>query len=260
MSPVSTSAEEPKSGTQAIDRAAHLLSLVVDSSSAMTFTDLSDLGGYPRSTTSRLLQALERHRLLERSPAGAWVPGPLFAQYAARLTVDAELASHGAPFLQALGEATGETVNLAVGRGGSVVQIAQVESRFMLGSRDWVGVDVPQHCSSLGKVLYAYGAVEPPVGDLATPTEHSLPTADAVIAQWAQIRRRGYALTLDELEIGLTGIAAPVSVGGLVIAALGISGPSARLAADHARTGRIVITHANALSDKLSRDRKEGAA
>lgn len=258
-----------KSGTQAIDRAAHLLSLVVHESRAVTFTELIEAGGYARSTTSRLLAALERHGLVERELAGAYTPGPLFAHYAARLTVDAQLASRATPYLRSLGEVTGETVNLAVARSGSVVQVAQVESRFILGSRNWVGVDVPPHCSSLGKVLYAYGAVDPPVGALHTPTLRSLATADAVIAEWDQIRRRGYATTVDELEVGLTGLAAPVVMNGVVIAALGISGPSARLTSDIHLTGRIVASHAQALSERLSRtqqdpmdrkDHKEGAA
>ncbi|HEX2705275.1 MAG TPA: IclR family transcriptional regulator [Candidatus Lustribacter sp.] len=247
-------------GTQAVDRAAHLLSLVVQAQDALTFSDLCDRAGYPRSTTSRLLAALERRRLTERSADGHWVPGPLFAQYAARHTVDTELARVASPFLERLGEATGETVNLAVVRGGSVVQIAQVESRFMRGSRDWVGVDVPAHCSALGKVLCAYGAVQVPATALDTPTEHSLTTAAAVRAQFPQICHRGYAVTQDELEIGLTGVAAPVAVGGAIVAALGVSGPSSRLAADLPGTGHTVVAHALALSTQLGRTRKEGAA
>ena len=40
------------------------------------------------------------------------------------------------------------------------MQIAQVDSTYMLGARDWMQVDVPPHCSALGKVLYAFGALD----------------------------------------------------------------------------------------------------
>jgi DNA-binding IclR family transcriptional regulator len=46
----------------------------------------------------------------------------------------------------------------------------------------------------------------------------------------ARVRREGYATAVDELEVGLTGMAAPVlGAGGRAIAALSISGPTLRL-------------------------------
>ncbi len=67
------------SGTQAIDRAAELLSLVVLSDEPQAHADLVARTGLPKSTASRLLQALERHRLLFRDNAGNYQAGPLFA-------------------------------------------------------------------------------------------------------------------------------------------------------------------------------------
>ena len=62
-------------GTQAIDRAAQLLTLVVESEGPITFTELADESGLARSTTSRLLAALEGNHLLERSADGAYRSG-----------------------------------------------------------------------------------------------------------------------------------------------------------------------------------------
>src|SRR4051794_41291513 len=70
-------------GTQAVDRAAALIGLVVRSDEPLSFTELSDETGLARSTTSRLLAALERTELLERDPSGGHVAGPLFAPHAA---------------------------------------------------------------------------------------------------------------------------------------------------------------------------------
>ena len=68
--------------------------------------------------------------------------------------------------------------NLSVARGERVVQVAQVDSQFLLGTRDWTQVDVPAHCSSLGKVFLAWDVVDRPPGPLETPTEASLVRPD----------------------------------------------------------------------------------
>ena len=63
------------------------------------------------------------------------------------------------PAMEAIGEDTHETVHLSVARGDRVVQVAQVDSRYLLGTRDWTEVDVPAHCSALGKVFWRWGAL-----------------------------------------------------------------------------------------------------
>lgn len=247
-------------GTQAVDRAAHLASLIVRADGAVTFSDLCAETGYARSTTSRLLSALERSGLLGRDAAGAWLPGQLFAHYAARRGDDEDIARLALPVMERLGEQTGEMVNLGVVHGGVVVHVAQVASTYIVANRDWVGVEVPPHLSALGKVMYAHHVIEPPVGPLDQPTRSSVASARALRAQLPGIRSQGYATTVDELEIGLTGIAAPVIVDGECVAALGLSGPTARLEPRMSGFGQSVAKHARTLSTQISRHRKDGAA
>lgn len=247
-------------GTQAVDRAATLVALVVRARRSVTAAELAAQTGFAKSTTARLLVALERSELLQRATDGAWVPGRLFVAFSAHRDGEAQLARSAAPVMQRLGELTREAVHLAVARGERVEHIAQVESTYLVGSRDWVGVGVPPHCSALGKILYAYGVLALPTGPLERPTGHSLGTASALREQLGTIRSQGYAVTVDELEIGLTGVAAPVLLDGGVVAALGVSGPTARLGGQLAAIGRIVSHQARALSTLLGRDRKEGAA
>lgn len=251
------------SGTQAVDRAAALISLVVQADEPIGFTALADETGLARSTASRLLTALERAHLLERDTAGAFLAGPLFALYAARHDPSREISRLAAPTLQAVAELTGETVHLAVPRGpDTVVQVAQVDSRYVLGARDWEGVHVPPSCSAQGKVLYAYGAMPVPTGKLETPTPDSVATLDDLDRDLRLVLQKGYSVTRDELEAGLTAVAAPVrGRDATVVAALGVSGPTARLTAIADQTGRLLVEHADALSRLLRRrPLKEGAA
>lgn len=247
-------------GTQSIDRAADLLARIVRAEEPPTFTELADATGLARSTTSRILAALERAELIARVDDGSLHPGALFDLYAARRTADDVLAEQALPTMQALGELTGETINLGVARGDTVVQIAQVDSTYFLGSRNWVGVDVPAHCSSLGKVLYAARLLPLPQGRLDRITPATLPTGATLGKALDGIREKGYATTVDELELGLTGVAAPVTKDGAVVAALGLSGPTSRLTDNLSATGAVVAAHARALSQRLSTPPKEGAA
>lgn len=253
---------QPSTGTQAVDRAALLVATVVRADEPLTFADLQDACGLPKSTTSRMLTALERNELLERNEAGSYVAGPLFWLYAARHDPWEELVRLARTTMDHVGRDTGETVNLSVCRGDRVVQVAQVDSTYLLGTRDWTAVDVPTHASALGKVMLAHGVVELPDGELEQLTPHTVTDRAQLRRELDQVVRRGWAGTVDELEIGLSGIAAPVrGSGGEVVAALGISGPSPRLEERRDEIGRQLSDRAEQLSGLLRRHtRKEGVA
>jgi IclR family transcriptional regulator, acetate operon repressor len=220
-------------GTQAVDRAAQLLIQVARHRDPVTFTELTSASGLAKSTTSRLLTALERNGLVRRDPAGRFSPGEVFVSYACRGGVEADLVSVAQPVLARLGEQTGETVNLGVPReAGQVEQIAQVDSRYLIGGTNWVGLAVPLHCAALGKVLLAFGAAELPAGRLTARTARTITSRTALAAELAVVRDRGYAVTDEELEPGLVAVAAPVFAGGPpAVAAISVSGPATRLSA-----------------------------
>jgi DNA-binding IclR family transcriptional regulator len=238
-------------GTQAVDRAAALVDLVVRADEPVSFTELSDRTGLARSTTSRLLAALERTDLVEREPSGGYVAGPLFALHAAVHDPWPQIARIARPVLEGVAERTGETVHLGVPRGQGVVHVGQVESTYLLSARDWNQVDVPPHCSSLGKVLYAFDVLPLPSGRLERRTERTITSRETLLAELATIRRQRFAVTVDELETGLTAIAAPVDGRDGVMCALGVSGPTARLQDRIDSIGRLLIDRAGALSALL---------
>jgi IclR family transcriptional regulator, acetate operon repressor len=223
-----------QNGTQAVDRAARLLTEVVHATDPMTFTDLSATTGLAKSTTSRLLLALERNGLVRRDDHGRFLPGEMFVSFAWRGGAEAGLVAVAQPFLERLGKATGETINLGVASGGLVEQIAQVDSTYFIGGTNWVGLSVPLHCSALGKVLLAYGSAQlPPIdntGKLERRTDKTVTSEAALRAELAGVRARGYAITDEELEPGLIALAAPVrGFDGTVVAALSVSAPSSRM-------------------------------
>ena len=250
-------------GTQAVDRAARLLTEIVDSHEAVTFSELAAATGLAKSTTSRLLFALERHGLVRREASNGYRPGAVFIRYAWKAGREADLVEMAQPFLERLGECTGETINLGTASRGLVEQIAQVDSRYVLGGTNWIGRALPLHATAQGKVLLAHGAAALGAGRLERLTEHTITSRAALAAQLDEVRRRGYAVTSEELEPGLVAIASPVyREGGVVVAALSVSGPVTRL--DPPRLGEVAaacVAEGRALSHLLGhRPRKEGAA
>jgi IclR family acetate operon transcriptional repressor len=225
-------------GTQAVDRAATLLSEVVHAPDPVTFTELTVRTGLAKSTTSRLLLALERNHLVRRDDHGRFLPGEMFVSFAWRDGGGSSLVA----------------VNLGVATSGhSVDQIAQVDCAYLIGGTNWVGRPVPLHASGLGKVLLAYGAAKLPPGELEPCTEKTITSEAALRAELAVVRSRGYAVTDEELEAGLIAFAAPVfRYDGTVVAAMSVSAPTSRMTRDvAAKAARRCADEAAGLSAAL---------
>jgi IclR family acetate operon transcriptional repressor len=251
-------------GTQAIDRAAQLLTLVLDSDEPLGVGDLANAAELPKSTASRLVSSLERHGLVRRNGArGKVQAGPAILRFAHRGVVERNLVELAQAPLDALAERSGETVNLAVPGMRGVEHLAQVDSSHFLGTGQWVGRAVDYHTTAVGKILVAYGAAELPAGRLTRTAEATIVDRAQLAREFERIREESFASAVDELEPGLTAIAAPVhGPTGDVIAALAISGPTLRLTRDRVAELKPVLTReAAAFSARLGhRDKGRRAA
>ena len=219
-------------GTQAIERAAQLLVRVVESTEPPSIGELSQRAGLPKSTTSRLVSALERSGLIQRlGERGRVRPGPVLLRYASR-DASQTLIELAAPSLRRLADASGETINLAVPGPGGVEHLAQEDTAHFVGVTDWVGRRVAFELAANGKCFLTFGGAGCPQSD--------------------EIRVNGFATSIDELEVGLTALAAPVlGANGAAIAALSISGPTTRLKPRMDELGPLLIKEASTLSKHM---------
>jgi IclR family transcriptional regulator, acetate operon repressor len=239
-------------GTTAVDRGADLLVRVLESDQPVALTDLASAAGLPKSTASRLISALERRGLIEQDgERGRLRPGPAILRVAERSMLERNIVELSRPTLDVLAEASGETINLAVPGPDGVEHIAQVDSRHFLGAGQWLGRSVGYEHSANGKVFAAFGRA---------PAR----AAEAIPSSALQaIQRNGFGASIDELEVGLSAMAAPVrGARGEVIAALSISGPSLRMPpARIEELQPILISEARTLSRRLGhREQGERAA
>jgi DNA-binding IclR family transcriptional regulator len=248
---------KPAAGTTAIDRGADLLVRVLESEQPVALSELATASGIPKSTASRLVSALERRGLLvQDGERGRLRPGPAILRVAERSLLERSVVDVARPTLDALGSASGETINLAVPARDGVEHVAQVESSHFLGAGQWLGQSVDYHCTAVGKVFMAFGRATMPARPLEALTPQTITDPARLRAELDVVRRERFASAIDELEPGLAAIAAPVrGPGGEVIAALSITGPTIRMTpARIAELKPVLIAEADALSRNLGND------
>ena len=253
---------EAPTGAQAIDRASKLLIHVMEATGPVTLTHLATTHQLAKSTASRILSALERQSLVARDRNGGFIPGAALTRFARQHSTSDDLVSTYRPLLERLAGVTGETANLAIASGESVESLDQADGQYLLGTRNWVGSRLPMHCSALGKILMAFEAAPIPAGRLERRTPNTIATRVDLLAELAQVKRRGFAVIRDELEEGLTAVAAPIrDAEGHVVAAVSITGPSSRLApARIPALGLLLLDETRRFSPHQRNRRKDGAA
>ena len=131
----------------------------------------------------------------------------------------------------------------------------EVAGRHVLGSAGNIGTRWPLHATSTGKVWLAFddSGIEWLDQELKPLTTNTVVRRDDFRPQFAEIRRRGYAITIDELEVGFTAVATIIrGAMGNVQGALSIGGPTQRLnARRRAELGKSLCRAAQRLSPEF---------
>jgi DNA-binding IclR family transcriptional regulator len=224
---------ESPSSVQSVDRALTILETLARSGEAGV-TDLAVALDVHKSTAFRLVATLEAHGLVEQIDGrGKYRLGIGLLRLAGATTARLDVVQEARPISRKLAADTGETVNVAVLADRSALYLDQVAGSSALQSHNWVGQHIPLHATANGKVLLLHldderqGAV---LGRLQAYTDHTITTRDRLRKELAQVREQGYAVAVDELEVGLAAMAAPIhNAHGDVIASMSVSGPTFRL-------------------------------
>lgn len=238
---------------QSVDRAVTILEILARDGEAGV-TDVAHELGVHKSTAFRLMAALERRELISQDSArGKYRLSVGIVRLGGAAGMQLDLVKESRLICQALAKEVGETVSICVLSGNDALYLDQVAGPSALSPHSWVGQRIPLHATSDGKVLLAYI----PGAKAATPlqrfTEQTITSEADLERVLGEVRQRGYAVAAEELEIGLTAIAAPVrNAEGEVAASVGTSGPSFRIPAE--RIGEVaaaVRTAAAEISRRL---------
>jgi DNA-binding IclR family transcriptional regulator len=219
---------------QSVDRAVAILEILARDGEAGV-TDVARELGVHKSTASRLFAALDRRELVTQdSSRGKFRLGVGLVRLAGAAGRRLDVVQEGRPVCQALAQEVGETVNLAILAGRDALYLEQVAGPSALSPHNWAGQRIPLHATSDGKVLLAYLA-EGEVTDCLTPplrrfTAQTITDLGELRRVLAEVRDRGFATAVEEVEAGLTAVAAPVrDADGRVVASISASGPSFRI-------------------------------
>ncbi|WP_416985709.1 IclR family transcriptional regulator [Streptomyces sp. T028] len=221
-------------GVQSVDRAVSVLEILAQRGEAGVSEVAAEIDVH-KSTAFRLLGALESRGLVEQtSERGKYRLGFGLVRLAGAVTGRLDITQQGRKVCERLSEEIGETVNIAVLQEHYAVNLHQVRGPGAVGTHNWVGQLTPLHATSSGKILLAHLPAQARADVLAASglrklTPHTLTAKTRLEKNLTEALERGYAMTLEELEIGLHAMAAPIrSRDGEVIAALSASGPAYR--------------------------------
>jgi len=204
--------------TRTVDRALSLLGTVCDSG-PISLADAARAADLSASTALRLLRTLEAQEFVRRVPDGRYAAGARIVQLGALALSNDSLVSLAEPALARIVAETGESCYLAIrGAGDTALYIAIVEGTHSVRHASWVGRSIPLHGSAAGAVLEGE-------------------TGDA-----------GYIVVTQGVEDDVTAIAAPVVVGGRVVASLSVVVPSYRTTdVKNAAIGRLLVAESRSM-------------
>lgn len=238
-------------GVQSVDRAVTILEIIARTGLA-GITEIAGELGVHKSTASRIVSTLEARGLVEQDHhRGRYRLGLSILRLAGATTARLDIVQEARPITKMLAEATGETINVAVLSDGAALYLDQASSTASLQSHNWVGQRIPLHATSNGKVLLSglseAGIRETLGAKLTRYTPHTVTSAAQLLTQIAEVATTGFSLVVDELEVGLTAVSAPVrNAHGDVIASISASGPSFRFTEDKVASARDLLTQAAA--------------
>ena len=202
-------------------------------------TRLVELTGYNASTVHRILSTLVRYGYLSQHRSRAkYSLGPKFIQFGNIVASRLQIKDIAFPFMVKLNREVNECVNLVTLDSNEAVYLECIEPAeqvYKLRIFTQVGARVPLYCTGVGKVLLAYmneNDLEKYLdrNELVSRTPNTITDRAQLIKELADIRREGYSVDDEEMELGVRCVAAPVhDMDGGVYAVVSISGPSTRL-------------------------------
>ena len=222
-------------GAAALAKGLKLLDIVADSREPMRFTELQRESGLPKPTFARILRTLAAFGLvLQDESKGTYGLGPRFLELSHRVWDVFDVEAATAPELDRLSRELGETAVLCRLDGDQVRYLDQ-RSGDGLGVRVDTSRRTCLHCTAAGKALLAFQ--DPAYGRailgriaLETFTDRTIVEPQALQADLALTRARGYAVSCEEHLPGVNSVAVAIlGQDGFPIGSLAILAPSFRL-------------------------------
>jgi DNA-binding IclR family transcriptional regulator len=233
----STNGTRTDGGHRAANRVVDILELLAGSPDGLVLRDVSGRLEAPKSSLLPLLRALTARGYLAQGLAGEYRLGPGAMDLGGAAPGPTALLHAARPAVVDLMRRTGETVFVGTlfRDHASIVYVDKVESDHIIQYAGGVGDRRPLHATSIGKAILAF---LPPTEraailkalSLSRHTERTVTSLSALHASLEDVRKTGVCVTIEELVVGASGIAAPVfDRHGRVAGACAVGGPTDRI-------------------------------
>jgi DNA-binding IclR family transcriptional regulator len=220
-----------------LDRAVSVLEVLGESDVPLSLAEICQRMNLHKSTAHRSLMVLERSALIERTQENRFRLGLKLYELGNRAVEQIDLRVRVHPFFRRLSTQVGETVHLSVLQKTRVVYLDKVEPNRRVCMSSKIGTSNPVYCTAMGKAMLAFQPEDTTEQILAKIrfvryTRKTLCSRETLVKSLERVRRRGYAIDDEEIEIGVRCVGAPIfNEDHRAIAAVSVSGPSSRITA-----------------------------
>ena len=215
-----------------------LLELLARSEGSLGVSDLAAKLALGKSNVHRLLQALvELGYVQKNEPRGTYQASLKLWEVGTALASRLSVKTAALDAMERLLKNTRETVHLSVLDGDEVVYLHKLDSPEPVRAYSEIGGRAPAHCVATGKAILAWqtalylGGL---AGRLQRHTPKTITDPADFLRDLERVRANGYAVNRGEWRESVWGIASPISnADGVVVAAIGVSGPASRIKPAH---------------------------
>lgn len=200
-------APQPNS-VAAADRVLQVLAVLAQQGRELTATELMTQTGLARSTLYRLLARLKRWGFVLEA-GGSYAPGPLSLQLALGFDLSSHLVRQARPTMSHLARQSHESVALLTAVNNAAICLDMVESEQSLRCSFEKGRSVPLRAGASAKCLLAY-LPESARSAMLKSQYANAAERQAALAELLSIVEAGYAMTADEVDVGVWGVSAPL--------------------------------------------------
>jgi DNA-binding IclR family transcriptional regulator len=219
----------------ALQRGLRLLHIFSESPHGLTAKHVAARSRLPVSTVHRFLANLEGAGFLNCTGDGVYHLGITCFAIGQAALGQLDIRRVSLPYLQELNRQTRETIHLTVRHGLSAVYVEKLDSPEQLRIHSRIGAAVPLYCTAVGKVMLAHmpdderEKVLPQLG-LQRHTPNTVGNLQELQTELHRVRKNGYACDLEEHELHIRCVAAPIwDHAGGVNASLSITAPVVRM-------------------------------
>jgi len=241
---------------QSLERAYNILKCF-EKKEELGVTEISNIVGLHKSTTYNLISTLEHLDLLEKTKEDSKYKLGM-ELFRLGTMVNSNLRSVAIPYLEKLSELFSETVNLVARNGLKVIYLEKMDSTHSMRISTREGQQLPLHCTGVGKAIISTLGEEE-INSITKNlqfskfTQYTVASKEELIEQIDKARKRGYSEDIQELEPGLTCVAAPIrDHTGKSKFAISVSGPNTRMTKEVRRKiGITLVKYTEEISRKL---------